>query len=108
MTSIQNPQNPGGILGVLQYSGGDGSVVSILGESSKTANNFALISQNSVTNASASSRRSPRPIATSQRKKLQDSLDPLTAQQNMVAAKNVLDPVIYFPNGSTIEPPTTS
>ena len=52
MVAIQNSANTGGILGALG-STGDGSVSSFLGQSSASANNFALISQNSVTNASS-------------------------------------------------------
>ncbi len=36
-------------------------------------------------------------------KKLQDALDQLAAQQQMVQPKNMLDPFIYFPDGSTID-----
>jgi len=37
---------------------------------------------------------------------MQDAMDQLAAQQQMVPVKNVLDPVMYFPNGSTLD--TTS
>jgi hypothetical protein len=35
--------------------------------------------------------------------KLQDALNELSATQQQVQAKNVLDPVIYFSDGSTID-----
>src|SRR5260221_14651343 len=53
LSSIQNQGTPGGLLGMLQNSGGNGSISSFLGSSGKTANQFALILQNSVTNTSS-------------------------------------------------------
>ena len=104
MTAIQNQQNQGSLLGMLQNSGGDGSISSFLGASANIAGNFATISQTSVTNAGALvAQIASTNLQQANAKKLQDSLDQLSAQQNMVAAKNVLDPVIYFPNGSTID-----
>ncbi len=107
MTAIQNEQNQGGLLGMLANSGGDGSVDSFIGASSNFANNLATISQTSVTNTGslfAQIASSNQQQANAQ--KLQDSLDQLNAQQQMVAAQNVLDPIIYLGNGTTID--TTS
>jgi len=104
MTAIQNQQNQGGLLGMLQNAGGDGSISSFLGQSSNTANAFATISQTSVTNASSLfAQIASQNIQQANAKKLQASLDQLSAQQQMVPVKNVLDPVIYFPNGSTLD-----
>ena len=104
MTAIQNQQNQGGLLGMLQNAGGDGSINSFLNASSNLAGNIATISQTSVTNAGALiGQIASSNIQKANAKKLQESLDQLAAQQNMVAAKNVLDPFIYFPNGSTID-----
>jgi hypothetical protein len=103
-TAIQNEQNQGGLLGMLQSSGGDGSINSFLGVSTSIANNLATISQISVTNAgSLVAQIAANNIKQANAKKLQDSLDQLSAQQQMVAAKNVLDPVLYFANGSTLD-----
>ena len=104
MTAIQNEQNQGGLLGMLQNSGGDGSINSFLGASSNTANAFATISQTSVTNVgSLVAQIAATKIQQANAKKLQDSLDQLSAQQQMVQVKNVLDPFIYFSNGSSLD-----
>src|SRR6478736_5266657 len=52
-TAIANQANEGGLLAMLDNSGGDGSIDSFLGSSINTANAFALISQNSTTSASS-------------------------------------------------------
>jgi hypothetical protein len=104
MTAIQNQQNEGGLLGMLDNAGGDGSISSFLGQSSNNANALATISQTSVTNAGT---LFAQIAATKQQqanaKKLQDSLDQAAAQQQMVQPKNTLDPFIYFPDGTTID-----
>lgn len=103
-TAIQNQANEGGLLGMLKNSGGDGSISSFLGSSQNTANAFALISQNSVTNASSlvaqmASQNNQQQSA----KKLQEAMDALSASQQMIQPKNVLDPIIFFGNGSTLD-----
>ena len=104
ITAIQNEQNQGGLLGMLQNSGGDGSISNFLSQSSNTANAFATISQTSVTNASSLfAQIASQNIQQANAKKLQDSLDQLSAQQQMVQAKNVRDPAMYFRNGSTLD-----
>ncbi|HVO94691.1 MAG TPA: hypothetical protein VMT22_17710 [Terriglobales bacterium] len=106
ITSIQNSQNLGGILGALGNSG-DGSISSFLGQSSTASNNFALISQNSVTNAGqfyaqlAAQNQQQR-----QQEQLQKVAEDLQRSQSMVQPKSMLDPVIYFADGTTID--TTS
>lgn len=103
-TAIQNEQNQGGLLGMLQNSGGDGSINSFLSLSTTTANNLALISQNSVTNASSLyAQIASQNIQQQKANKLQDAMDALSASQQMVQPTNVLDPVIYFANGSTLD-----
>jgi len=104
MTAIQNEASQGGLLGMLQNAGGDGSISSFLGQSSSTANNFATISQTSVTNAGSLVAQ----IASTQQqqaraKKMQDALNQLSATKNMVQPKNTLDPFIYFSDGTTID-----
>jgi hypothetical protein len=103
-TAIQNDNNAGGLLGMLRDARTDGSIKSFLGKSTSTANAFAQISQNSVTNAGSlvaqlASQNKQRADA----KKLQDALASLSATQQQVQRKNVLDPVIYFQDGSTID-----
>src|SRR5450759_3100922 len=104
MTAIQNDQNQGGLLGMLQNAGGDGSISSFLGQSSNNANALATISQTSVTNAGTlfaqiASTNQQQAAA----KKMQESLDQLSAQQKMVKPTNTLAPFIYFPDGTTID-----
>src|ERR1700740_1208491 len=80
------------------------SVTSFLDKSSNTANAFALIAQNNVTGAGSLVAQ----IATQNKQqadaqKLQDALAALSETQAQVQRKNVLDPVIYFQDGSTID-----
>jgi len=103
-TAIQNEQNQGGLLGMLASSGGDGSINSFLGSSSTNANNFALISQNSVVNASSLiAQEAAQNQQAAAQKKLQDVASQLAATQQMVQPTNVLDPFIYLPDGTTID-----
>jgi len=103
-TAIQNQKNAGGLLGMLQNARRDGSVKSFLRSSTQTANAFALISQNTVTDASSLvAQIASQNKQQADEKKLQDALSDLSKTQHMVQAKNVLDPVIYFDDGSTID-----
>jgi hypothetical protein len=103
-TAIQNEQNQGGLLGMLANSGGDGSIDTFLGASSTNANNFALISQNSVVNASSLiAQEAAQNQQAAAQKKLQDVASQLAATQQVVQPKNVLDPFIYLPDGTTID-----
>jgi hypothetical protein len=103
ITAIQNSANLGGILGALASSG-DGSIDSFLGQNATNASNFALISQNSVTNASsfyaqiASQNQDQRG-----QELLKKVFADLKRSQNQVKPENVLDPVIYFSDGTTID-----
>jgi hypothetical protein len=106
-TAIQNEQNQGGLLGMLQNAGGDGSVSSFLGQSATAANQLALISQNNVTNAgSFYAQVASQTIKDRNDKITQDALDALARTQQAVQPKNVLDPIIFFSDGTTID--TTS
>jgi len=103
-TAITNQANEGGLLGMLDNAGGDGSINSFLGSSFNTANSFALISQNSVTSASSLyAQIAAQNAQDAAQKKLQELMDAATAAQQMVQPKNMLDPVIYFSDGSTID-----
>jgi hypothetical protein len=104
ITAIKNQANQGGLLGMLASAGGDGSIGSFLSSSQATAGNFALISQNNLTNASSLvAQIASQRLQDTNAQKLQDALSSLSATQQMVQAKNVLDPVIYFQDGSTID-----
>jgi hypothetical protein len=103
-TAIINQANEGGLLGMLDNAGGDGSIDSFLGSSFNTANSFALISQNSTTSASSLyAQIAAQNAQDAAQKKIQDFIDAQTAAQQMVQPKNMLDPVIYFSDGSTID-----
>ena len=102
-TNIQNEANQGGLLGMLANSGGDGSISSFLGSSSSTANNFALISQNSVVNRSSLiAQMASANLQKANAQKLQDAFKALTATQQAVQPKNI-DPFIYLSDGSSID-----
>jgi hypothetical protein len=104
ITAIQNQANEGGLLGMLDSASGDGSINSFLGQSAKTAGNFALISQNNVASSSSLyAQIASQNLQDQDAKKLQDALSELSATQQQVQPQNVLDPVIYFPDGSTID-----
>ena len=106
MTAIQNSNNTGGLLGMLSAAaaGNDGSVNTFLHNSATTANAFVTISQSSVTNASALiAQMAAQNLQKADEKKMQEAFAALAATQKMVQKKNVLDPVIYFADGSTID-----
>jgi len=103
-TAIQNQKNQGGLLGMLENSRRDGSIKSFLRSTANTANAFALISQNTVTSASSLvAQIASQNAKKADDKKLQDALAALSATRQMVQAKNVLDPIIFFDDGSTID-----
>jgi hypothetical protein len=102
ITAIQNSANLGGILGALGSSG-DGSIDSFLGQNATNASNFALISQNNVTNASAFYAQ----IASQNQQQrsdevLQKVFKALQESQNQVKPQNV-NPFVYLSDGSTID-----
>jgi hypothetical protein len=106
-TAIQNSNNAGGLLGMLSAAattGNDGSIKSFLSNSNTSANAFATISQSSVTNASALiAQIAAQNLQKADDKKMQEAFAALAATQKMVPKKNVLDSVIYFADGSTID-----
>jgi hypothetical protein len=104
IAAIQNQANEGGLIGMLQNSGGNGSISSFLGASQKSSSQLALISQNSVTNKSSLvAQMASQNIQQQNQKKLQDAMDALSALQQVVQPKNVLDPVIFFSDGSSLD-----
>jgi hypothetical protein len=104
ITAIQNQANAGGLIGMLQNSGGNGSIASFLGSSKNSSDQLALISQNSVTNKSSLVAQMASQNAQEQnQKKLQDAMDALAATQQVIQPKNVLDPIIYFANGASLD-----
>jgi uncharacterized protein YidB (DUF937 family) len=103
-TAIRNQSNEGGLLGMLQNAGGDGSITSFLGSSQKSANAFSLISQNSVTNTSSLvAQIAAQNGQQANAKKLQDAINALSASQQLVQPTNVLDPIIFLGDGVTLD-----
>jgi hypothetical protein len=106
MTAIQNSANPAGILGALSNMG-DGSLSSFIGQTTATANNFATIAQSNVSSSSAFyAQLASQNQQQRQQDKLKTALDQLNQTQTMIQPKNTLDPLIFFPDGTTID--TTS
>ena len=107
MAKIKASEQQGGLLGMLSNaasSSNESATTKFLQNSADTANMFATISEGSTTNYSAllAKQVSARQDA-EQKKKLQDALAALQATQSQVQAKNVLDPFIYMPDGSSID-----
>jgi hypothetical protein len=104
-TAIQNSKTSGGLLGMLDNARrSNGSLSSSLYSYTRAANSFALISQNTVTGAGALyAQIASQRQQDADEKKLQEALDALAASKQMVQPENVLDPVIYFDDGSTID-----
>jgi hypothetical protein len=104
-SAIRAAQNQGGILGALQNAGSnDGSIGSFLGQASAFSSNFALIAQNNVTSASSFYAQIAAQNDDARRQQqLQAALADLDRTQQMVQPANVLDPVIYFADGSTLD-----
>jgi hypothetical protein len=82
----------------------DGSLNSFLGQSALIADNFALIAQNSVTDQSS---LVAEIAAANQQAAAEEAITQvfkdLQASQSQVKPENVLDPVIYFSDGSTLD-----
>jgi len=100
-TAIKNSQNQGGILGALQSSANGGSLSSLIKSS---ANAFATISQNNLTNRSnLVAQMASQNLQRQQQDKLEQALKGLQESQQTVQPTNVLDPYIYFGDGSYID-----
>jgi len=85
-------------------SSSDGSVGSFLDQSAQSADNIALISQNSVSSASAFyAQIASQNLEQRNKEILQKTLEALTASRNRVKPENVLDPTIFLSDGSTID-----
>ena len=110
MAKIKASEQQGGLLGMLSdaaSNSGDSVTTKFLKNSVNTANMFATITSGSTTSYSALlAKQVQARQEADQKKRLQDALTALQATQSQVQAKNVLDPYIYLPDGSTID--TTS
>lgn len=98
-----NNTSSAGIMGALQNIG-DGSIASFFSRMSSGANAFATISQVSVSNTTnLVAQMASQNLQEQGQKKLEEALHALNAQQQMVSATNVLDPYIYFGDGSSLD-----
>jgi hypothetical protein len=107
MNNIKNSETQGGLLGMLSSAAAgnnDGSTNSFLTNSISAANGLASIAQTSVTSYSSliAQQASARQQA-EQQQKLTDAMTSLQQTQSQVQVKNVLDPTIFMPDGSTID-----
>ena len=103
-TAIKNSQNAGGLIGMLDNARGDNSLKSYLKRTQAASNGFALIAQSGVANAGAFYSQ----LAQSGQQKLanerlEQAFKDLERTKNMVQKGNVLDPIIFFANGSTLD-----
>jgi hypothetical protein len=108
ISAIQSSASQAGIMGALASSGSNnGSISSFLGQSSSAATNLATISQQNVSNASAFyAQLASQNLQQRQQDLLSKVFSQLNDSRNMVQLKNVLDPTIFLPDGTTID--TTS
>jgi hypothetical protein len=107
MANIKASEQQGGLLGMLSdaaSNNGDSVTTKFLKNTVNTANMFATISQGSTTSYSALIAKQVQVRqAEAQKKQLADALKSLQESQSMVQPTNVLDPVIYMADGSTID-----
>lgn len=110
VAKIKKSESQGGLLGMLSNAAatnGDSASLKFLKNSQNAANMFATISQGTVTSYSALiAKQASVRQQKAQAKQLEDAFKSLQDTQKMVSLKNVLDPVIYMPDGSNID--TTS
>jgi len=103
-TAIKNSQNAGGLIGMLDNARGDNSLKSYLKRTQSASNGFALIAQSGVANAGAFysklAQQGQEKIAN---ERLEQAFKDLERTKSMVQQKNVLDPMIFFANGSTLD-----
>ena len=106
-TAIKNSQNQAGIMGALNSlanSGGGGSIGSFLSSSTSFANNFATISQTSVTNyGSYYAQMANANRQQAAKEKLVKVMQALSASQNQVKAKNTLPSFMYLGDGTSLD-----
>jgi hypothetical protein len=98
--SAMQDTSSNGIMGALQ----DAADGNLNNQFVSAANAFATITLNNTTNTSSMiAQMAAQNQQDQQDKQLQDAMDALKVQQQMVQATNVLDPFIYFADGSTID-----
>ena len=104
VAAIKQSQNQAGIMGALASSGNRGTISSFLSQTKSFANNFATISQTSVTNhgsyyaqiANANQQKAAKA-------KLMKVIEALSASQNQVKPKNTLPSFMYLGDGTSLD-----
>ncbi len=104
-TAIKNQSQQGGLLGMLSTAAAnDGSLKSFISNSTTTANAFAAIAQTSVTSAtSLAVQMAAQNQKAAAAKKLQAAQTAQQQAQQAVKPTNTLEPIIFLPDGSTID-----
>lgn len=101
--AIQASKTMGGMMGALNDARKGNARKSF----ANVANSFALIAQNNVTNASSFyAQLAAQAMEKRQEKVMQQVLKDLSRSHNMVKPKNVLDAMIFFADGSTLNTET--
>ena len=97
-------KNNGGLMGMLESARSGHSVKAFLKRSATNANNIALITQNGIGNAGALvSQMAQQNMERENAKAMEKVMAELQESRNRVKAENVLDSMIYFNDGSTID-----
>lgn len=100
LSAIQANKQSGGMLGALQDARAGNSRKSF----ANVANSFALIAQGNVSSASTFyAQLAAQNVAKRQDELFQKALEDLARTNAMVKPKNVLDAVIYFADGATLD-----
>lgn len=105
VVAIQN-QSDSGLIGMLSTAAGNkaGSISAFLNSSSARANDLVTISASALTSATQLAiSKGDAVTKAKQEADLQKALDDLAATQQNVGIKNVLDPIIYLGDGSTLD-----
>ncbi len=99
MSAIQASKKSGGMLGALEAASKGGSQSFL-----DAANSFALIAQSGVSSSTSFyTQLAAQAQQEREEKVLAKVFKELEQSHNMVKEKNVLDPVIYFADGSTLD-----
>lgn len=102
-----NTKSSGGILGALDTASktnNPGSIKNFLKNSQAGANAFANIAGNNLTSQSSFiAQIAAQQLQKAADAKMQKAFDDLNAAKSMVQAGNVLDPTVYFENGSYLD-----
>lgn len=106
LEDIRNSQLVGGMMGALGTAAKSkpGSISSFLNNNSTLSTQFALINQNSTVSATTLALQMGDAVKQAAADaKMKKAIEDFSAASHAVQPKNVLDPVIYFEDGSTLD-----